>query len=252
MGRTMKKKCGNDVELASVPEGMEALVRGSQKTLDEWKTRSKRNRFRCQNIQVQRIDLSLGLTQLFCENSDYETLRLINGGINLEKKTAIGILQTKIKNLPKKETPHINNSNIANVKTSFAEKKIHSSWPIRGHGSAKWHPLLLKTFEENGGYADTNTLDEIEAVIGGELTRVQITKWFHNRRSKCGIPSGKHRKFSKRAISVLSHVFAKNSGYCDREELDELEETLGDEMTRRQILGWFWKQRKSRGITSAK
>ena len=44
-------------------------------------------------ITVQRIDLSLGLTQLFCENSDYETLRLINGGINLEKKTAIGILQ---------------------------------------------------------------------------------------------------------------------------------------------------------------
>merc|ERR1711914_25074 len=51
MGRTMKKKCGNDVELASVPEGMEALVRGTQKTLDGWKTRSKRNRFRCQNIQ---------------------------------------------------------------------------------------------------------------------------------------------------------------------------------------------------------
>ena len=47
----MKKKCGNDVELASVPEGMEALVRGTQKTLDGWKTRSKRNRFRCQNIQ---------------------------------------------------------------------------------------------------------------------------------------------------------------------------------------------------------
>ena len=44
-------------------------------------------------ITVQRIDLSLGLTQLFCENSDYETLRLINGGINLEKKTAIEILQ---------------------------------------------------------------------------------------------------------------------------------------------------------------
>ena len=47
----MKKKCGNDVELASVPEGMEALVRGTQKTLDGWKTRSKRKRFRCQNIQ---------------------------------------------------------------------------------------------------------------------------------------------------------------------------------------------------------
>ena len=44
-------------------------------------------------ITVQRIDLSLGLTQLFCENSDYETLKLIHGGINLEKKMAIGLLQ---------------------------------------------------------------------------------------------------------------------------------------------------------------
>ena len=46
----MKKTCGNEVQLASIPEGMEALVRGTQKTLDEWKTRSKRKRFRCQNI----------------------------------------------------------------------------------------------------------------------------------------------------------------------------------------------------------
>ena len=137
----MKKTCGNEVQLARIPEDKEALVSGTQKTLDEWKTRSKRKRFRCQNIPgtilalcnglqsrllstagtstscggllaissfvvlvvvltstsktitVQRIDLSLGLTHLFCENSDYETLRLINGGINLEKKTAIGILQ---------------------------------------------------------------------------------------------------------------------------------------------------------------
>ena len=44
-------------------------------------------------ITVERFDLSLGLTHLFCQNSDYETLRLINDGINLEKKTAIGILQ---------------------------------------------------------------------------------------------------------------------------------------------------------------
>ena len=110
----------------------------------------------------------------------------------------------------------------------------------------------MKTFEENGGWADTNTLDEIEAVIGGELTREQVSKWFHNRRRKCGISPRKHTKFSKRAKSVLSHVFAKNSGYCDGKELDELEETLGGEMTRKQILGWFWKQRKNRGITSTK
>ena len=175
----MKKTCGNEVQLASIPEGMAALVKGTQKTLDEWKTRSKRKRFRCENIPgtilalcndlqsrllrqasrrpgsskrslpslkssrtsffrlgykagdsgrkqgfwksrtadaclpfhhllfslvvmlmstsktitVERFDLSLGLTHLFCQNSDYETLRLINDGINLEKKTAIGILQ---------------------------------------------------------------------------------------------------------------------------------------------------------------
>ena len=171
----MKKTCGNEVQLASIPECMAALVKGTQKTLDEWKTRSKRKRFRCENIPgtilalcndlqsrllrqasrrpgsskrllpslkssrtsffpsgdsgrkqgfwnsrtadaclqfhhllfslvvmlmstsktitVERFDLSLGLTHLFCQNSDYETLRLINDGINLEKKTAIGILQ---------------------------------------------------------------------------------------------------------------------------------------------------------------
>ena len=131
-----------------------------------------------------------------------------------------------------KETPHVNNSNIANVKTSFAEKNFHSSGPTRGHGSAKCFPLLLKTFEENGGYADRKKLDEIEAVIGGELTREQISKWFHNRRKKCGIWSGKYTRFSKKVISVLSHVFAKNSGYVCGEELDELEETLDGELTR--------------------
>ena len=141
-----------------------------------------------------------------------------------------------------KETPHVNNSNIANVKTSFAEKNFHSSGPTRGHGSAKCFPLLLKTFEENGGYADRKKLDEIEAVIGGELTREQISKWFQHRRKKCGILSK----------SVLSHVLAKNSGYCDGEELDELEETLGGELTRRQIILWFCRQRKKRGITSTK
>ena len=46
----MKKTCGNEVQLASIPEGMAALVKGTQKTLDEWKTRSKRKRFRCENI----------------------------------------------------------------------------------------------------------------------------------------------------------------------------------------------------------
>ena len=44
-------------------------------------------------ITVERIDLSFGLTQLFWENSDYETLKLTQDEINLDKKTAFKILQ---------------------------------------------------------------------------------------------------------------------------------------------------------------
>ena len=110
----------------------------------------------------------------------------------------------------------------------------------------------MKTFEENGGWPDTNTLDEIEAVIGGELTRKQITNWFQRRRRKFGFSSRKNIMLSKRAKSVLSHAFAKNSGYVYGEELDELVETLGGEKTRRQIVKWFWDKRKREGITSTK
>ena len=77
--------------------------------------------------------------------------------------------------------------------------------------------------------------------ISDELTREQVTYWFRNRRRKCGILSRKYTKFSKRAKSVLSHVFAKNSGYVCGEELDELEETL--ELTRKQISSWFDRER---------
>ena len=43
--------CGNDDYLASIPEEIEDLVSSTQKTLTEWKTKSKRKRFRCQNVQ---------------------------------------------------------------------------------------------------------------------------------------------------------------------------------------------------------
>merc|ERR1711990_323178 len=268
MGNIMKKTCGNEVQLASIPEGMAALfVKGTQKTLDEWKTRSKRKRFRCQNIPVERFNLSLGLTHLFCQNSDYETLRLINDGINLEKKTAIGILQAKIKNLPKKETPHVNkNSNIANIQTSVAEKSFHSS-AIRDHGGPGkiiWTPknkfskraisVLSHVFAKNSGYVDGEEIDELKEALDGELTRTQIIKWFYYQRKKEGINSTtrKNQRFSERAKSVLSHVFAKNSGHVDAEEVDELEETLGGEMTRKQILSWIWNQRSNEGISSRK
>merc|ERR1711990_923089 len=262
MGNIMKKTCGNEVQLASIPEGMAALfVKGTQKTLDEWKTRSKRKRFRCQNIPVERFDLSLGLTHLFCQNSDYETLRLINDGINLEKKTAIGILQAKIKNLPKKETPHVNkNSNIANIKTSVAEKSFHSS-AIRDHGGPGkiiWTPknkfskraisVLSHVFAKNSGYVDGEEIDELKETLDGELTRKQIFDWFCYQRLKEGFTSNK--RFSERAKSILSHVFVKNSGYVYGEEVDELKEALDGELTRKQIISWFKVKRKKEGINS--
>ena len=43
--------CGNENYLASIPEEIEDLVSSTQKTLSEWKTRSKRKRFRCQNVK---------------------------------------------------------------------------------------------------------------------------------------------------------------------------------------------------------
>merc|ERR1711990_1157783 len=251
MGNIMKKTCGNEVQLASIPEGMAALfVKGTQKTLDEWKTRSKRKRFRCQNIPVERFDLSLGLTHLFCQNSDYELLRLINDGINLEKKTAIGIFQAKIKNLPKKETPHVNkNSNIANIKTSVAEQSFHS-WAPKNKFSKRAISVLSHVFAKNSGYVDEEEVDELEETLDGEMTRKQIFSWFSRQRRKEGINSTTRKRFSKRANSVLSHVFAKNSGFVYGEEVDELKEALDGELTRKQIISWFSFQRKKEGINS--
>ena len=119
--------------------------------------------------------------------------------------------------------------------------------------SKKCYTLLLTFFEENGGTIFGKKLDELEAAVEGELTRNQITKWFLNRRSKLGIrPFNKYeaKRFSKRTKSVLLHVFDKNSGHVNGEELDELKETL--ELTRQQIMNWFWHQRQKEGITFTK
>ena len=44
-------------------------------------------------IKVQRIDLSICLTRLFCQNSEYENPSLIQRGVNLEKNTTVKILK---------------------------------------------------------------------------------------------------------------------------------------------------------------
>jgi len=259
----MKITSGNKVDHEGIHESyedkMKTFVRSTQEKLADWKTKTERKRFRFQNVQVERVDLSRGLTQLFCQNSDYESLKLIQDGINLEKKTTLKILEAKITNLPKKETPTVHkDSNIANMKTSVAEKSGHdwSANLVRRRSyvrtrikSKKCYPLLLKTFEENGGVADGNKLDELEAVIGGELTRKQIVKWFHHQRIKCGFGLLQNRSnFSERAKSVLLHAFAKNFGFVGK--TDEIEEALDGELTRTQILNWFQHRRQTKGIPS--
>ena len=137
-----------------------------------------------------------------------------------------------------------------NLKTSVAETN-HYHWSknlvrqirksTRGPGSSKCYPLLLKTFEENGGNIDRNKLDELEAAAEGELTRVQISKWFWNRRRKLELSSetgNKNRKFPKRTQSVLFPVqsakcyplllktFEENGGWADTNKLDEIETVI--------------------------
>ena len=105
-------------------------------------------------------------------------------------------------------------------------------------------------FAKNSGYVDGEEVDELKETLDGELTRKQIFRWFWYQRQKEGITSNK--RFSKRAKSILSHVFAKNSGYVYGEEVDELKEALDGELTRKQIISWFWHQRQKEGITFTK
>ena len=51
---------------------------------------------------------------------------------------------------------------------------------LKSIGDSRIYPLLLKKFEETGGYAQQEDYDELEAE--GELTRRQISKWFANQR----------------------------------------------------------------------
>ena len=106
-------------------------------------------------------------------------------------------------------------------------------------------------FAKNSGYVYGEEVDELEETLDGEMTRKQILSWFYHQRQKEEVTSTNNR-LSKRAKSILSHVFAENSGYVDAEEVAELEETLDGEITRKQIRSWFYYQRKKEGITSKK
>ena len=81
---------------SSALNGNDDLVRRSQKMLTAWRSSGNRSkRFRFQNVKAQRNDLSINLTRLFCDNSDYESLQLVQSGINLEKDTTIKILKVR-------------------------------------------------------------------------------------------------------------------------------------------------------------
>ena len=57
----------------------------------------------------------------------------------------------------------------------FDRKKPH--YDIR---NSRMYPLLMKKFEETGGYPQLEDYDELEAE--GELTTTQIQNWFHSQR----------------------------------------------------------------------
>ena len=86
--------------------------------------------------------------------------------------------------------------------------------------------------------------------------RISISKTFwyglhpiYDQRSKCGFGLLQNRSnFSERAKSVLLHAFAKNFGFVGK--TDEIEEALDGELTRKQILDWFYNHRQRKGIPS--
>ena len=80
---------------SSALNGNDDLVRRTQKMLTGWSSGNRSKRFRFQNVKAQRNDLSINLTRLFCDNSDYESLQLVQSGINLEKDTTIKILKVR-------------------------------------------------------------------------------------------------------------------------------------------------------------
>ena len=64
------------------------------------------------------------------------------------------------------------------------------------------------------------------------------------RSTHCGIGLTRNNaRFSKPVKSLLLNVFGKNSGYVSGIELDEIEEALDGELTRKQILNWLAYQR---------
>jgi len=241
---------------------MEDLVRTTQKMLTEWKIRARRKRFRFQNVQVKRLDLSLCLTQLFCQHSDYGILELIQAGINCEKKAIITILENEIMNLPQQKSPYVNkDSEIVKLKTPIIYQAMNyqidsrhcKNWfgNERSRGGTesrkKWNgcrlseifPLLKKTFEENGGYINPVTVDELEKAFKGDLSRYQIQNWFTKERSRCGVVKRKKLEFTKFQKSMILQAFEEHYGSVSGEELDRLIEALGGNFTRDQIRGWF-------------
>lgn len=124
---------------------------------------------------------------------------------------------------------------------------------------AKYESVLVKAFEENGGYIGGEKLDELhqklEGPSNGEITRRRIIDWFYLRRGKSGfdrIHMNSKIQFPKRALALLETTYRECSGqispFNNKEKLENVAEILKDEMTRTQIVNWFQRRRRRRGL----
>merc|ERR1712131_56867 len=237
------------IEDIILPESKD-IVRKTHEMVTAWKSGTRRKRFRCQNVKAQRNDLSINLTRLFCQNSDYESLELIQTGINMEKNATMKIVKERIEKLPRKTSLQDDHDRKITKIESCTGKPRNTGIIYITHCYKKYHSLLEKAFEENGGYIQGEKLDELIAATNGEITRKKLLNWFYQKRKKYGFEPMRttpYVRFSARQTSLLEEAFAENSGYVNYDKLEELERTL--ELNRSQIINWFWRNRSKNGVS---
>jgi len=118
---------------------------------------------------------------------------------------------------------------------------------------SEYYPLLVRVFEENGGFLNREQTDQLAETVKDQLSRMQIYKWFWAERQRRSIRINPTRnssligqKFTERTRSLLKQAFVENSGYIIGKEKDALIDALGGDLTRGQISKWFCDERKRR------
>merc|ERR1719447_757325 len=187
----------------------EEFIKIAQKSLADWRVRRKRRRLRAENIKVQRIDLSLELSLLFCQNAKYEMTQFISDGINLHQETVLKFAKEEFEQLQAASTSSNSNLKQRKKKPNSKNKKFKKPKPVQASSlqatnqpvtaksnnpkqkdgnskikNSRMYPLLLKKSEETGGYPQQGDYDELEAE--GELARKQIADWFGDQRRRLG------------------------------------------------------------------